>query len=212
MRIPRPAEPTPAPSSSDRRQPGERAPRDITNLVLQPAPKVPGNERRPSPTANAVHCRDSSRFDRSQEASEARALLLLSVAGATLPTVRRSQSPCGEAHRKGAAQACPLHSRRRHQDFRGSMIEPASASGQRGHRKTEVEGQVFSLYANSTQEHPTTGSATLNNKLWLWRTEYLQRHQRVAVAMSTIAELQGSADRHGQNHKHAAQVHTRRDE
>ena len=33
---------------------------------------------------------------------------------------------------------------------------------------------------------------TLNDQFRLWLAEYVQRHQRVAVAMSTIAELQGA--------------------
>lgn len=33
---------------------------------------------------------------------------------------------------------------------------------------------------------------TLNDQYRLWLAEYVQRHQRVAVAMSTISELQGA--------------------
>lgn len=42
----------------------------------------------------------------------------------------------------------------------------------------------------AAREQARAEHTTLNDQFRLWLAEYVQRHQRVAVAMSTIAELQ----------------------
>ncbi len=44
----------------------------------------------------------------------------------------------------------------------------------------------------AAREQARAEHTTLNDQFRLWLAEYVQRHQRVAVAMSTIAELQGA--------------------
>ena len=44
----------------------------------------------------------------------------------------------------------------------------------------------------AAREQARAEHTTLNDQFRLWLAAYVQRHQRVAVAMSTIAELQGA--------------------
>ena len=44
----------------------------------------------------------------------------------------------------------------------------------------------------AAREQARSEHTTLNDQFRLWLTEYVQRHRRVAVAMSTISELQGA--------------------
>ena len=49
------------------------------------------------------------------------------------------------------------------------------------------DGLIDAARQQARSEH-----TTLNHQFRLWLAEYVQRHQRVAVAMSTISELQGA--------------------
>ncbi len=44
----------------------------------------------------------------------------------------------------------------------------------------------------AAREQARAEHTTLNDQFRIWLTDYVQRHQRVAMAMSSIAELQGA--------------------
>jgi hypothetical protein len=51
----------------------------------------------------------------------------------------------------------------------------------------------------AAREQARAEHTTLNEQFRIWLADYVQRHQRVAMAMSSIAELQGALNSKGKS-------------
>jgi hypothetical protein len=51
----------------------------------------------------------------------------------------------------------------------------------------------------AAREQARAEHTTLNDQFRIWLADYVQRHQRVAMAMSSIAELQGALTSKGKS-------------